>query len=136
MNILWEIALCFDKLIIIRMSRKLAIWFFPPILYTSHGCDFYCFMPSLVWSLFILDFWWFFLIVQKIKILEAKSFPLPKSGARLMLYETIEHVKYHDALIWKLFLVCFIQLFSCKKSIKTSQTYLELKLKQQPKHVE
>lgn len=63
----------------------------------------------------------FVFMVQKIKILEAKSFPLPKSGAKLMICETIiEPVKYYDALMWEMFLVCFIQSFFCKKFIKLS----------------
>lgn len=75
-------------------------------LHASHGSDFYCFMPSsLLWSLFTFGF---LLVVQKIKILEAGSFPLPKSGAKLMIYETIQHVKYHVVFIWKMSLVCFI----------------------------
>lgn len=58
-----------------------------------------CFLSWFGLCLF-LDFC--LLVVQKIKILEARYFSLPESGTELMVYETIEHVKYHVTLMWRM----------------------------------
>lgn len=96
-------------------------------LHASHGSDFHCFMPSsLVWSLFTFGF---LFVVQEIKILGGRIFSFAKIWCKIDDIWNSRVREYHVILIWKMFLVCFIWSFFCKKFTKTFSSISGIEIK-------